>query len=242
MAKNVLVNSIDHQDLKVITERSANFGDNLWYTLTFPSEFRSLQAYYPIFFQKDVNTGKFHALALFGFQNEENLFLKDGKWDAGYIPLTIARQPFSIGIHKVSEDGEEKMQRMLHIDLDNPRVNKSKGEALFLEHGGNTPYLDMMADMLEVIHHGMLDSQEFIESLIELELLEAFTADITLQDGSKYQMVGFYTINEEKLNELNGNVLESLNKKGYLQAIYMALASQANVSHLIKRKNATLSH
>ena len=56
MANNVLLNSIDHQDLKVLTERSKAYGDNVWYTQTFPQEFRSVQAYYPIFFNKDPNT------------------------------------------------------------------------------------------------------------------------------------------------------------------------------------------
>ncbi|WP_438864710.1 SapC family protein [Neptunicella sp.] len=240
MPKHVLVNSVDHQNVKVITERSATYGDNVWYSLTFPSEFRSLQAYYPVFFQKDANTGKFHAIALFGFENDENLFLKNNQWDAAYIPLTIARQPFSIGIHTVQEEGEEKKQRMLHIDMDNPRVNHDSGEALFLDHGGNSPYLDMMADMLEVIHHGMLDSEKFINQLIELELLESFTLDVTLNDGSQYQMLGFYTINEDKLNELSGQALEELHRQGYLQAIYMAIASQANVRNLMNRKNALL--
>ena len=66
MANNVLLNSIDHQDLKVLTERSKAYGDNVWYTQTFPQEFRSVQDYYPIFFNKDPNTGKFFAAALFG--------------------------------------------------------------------------------------------------------------------------------------------------------------------------------
>ncbi|QJR80661.1 SapC family protein [Alteromonas pelagimontana] len=240
MAKNVLVNNVDHQDIKVIIERSETYGDNVWYTLTFPSEFRSLQSYYPVFFHKDANTGKFYAVALFGFENNENLFLKDNQWDAGYIPLTIARQPFSIGIHKVQENGEEKSQRMLHIDLENPRVNTEKGEALFLPHGGNSPYLDTVADMLEVIHHGMIDSEKFINTLIELELLESFTLDITLNDGSQYQMLGFYTINEDRLSELSADELAQLHRQEYLQPIYMAIASQANIRHLMNRKNALL--
>jgi hypothetical protein len=240
MANNVLLNSIDHQNLKVITEHSETYGDNLWYALTFPAEFRSIQAYYPIFFNKDPNTGKFYALALFGFQDKENLFLHEKKWDAPYIPLTVARQPFLIGVHKTQEEGVEKSQRMLHIDLDNPRVHKEQGEALFLPHGGNTPYLDRAADMLEVIHHGLIDSGKFVDALVELQLLESFTLDITLNDGSKNQMLGFYTINEDKLKELSSEVLASLHKQGYLQAIYMAMASQSNVRHLMNKKNAQL--
>lgn len=240
MANNVLLNSIDHQDLKIITERSEKYGDNLWYSLTFPSEFRSVQAYYPIFFNKDTNTGQFFSVAMFGFEDKENLFLADNKWDAPYIPLSVARQPFLIGLQKVNEDGEEKEQRVLHIDIDHPRVNKAEGESLFLEFGSNTPYLDTAADMLETIHHGIIDSKTFIDLLIEHELLESFTLDIQLNDGSKHQMVGFYTICEEKLNELGSDTLATLHARGYLQAIYMAIASQSNIRGLMNRKNHLL--
>lgn len=240
MANNVLLNSVDHQNLKVITERSEKYGDNVWFALTFPAEFRSVQAYYPIFFNKDSNTGQFFSVALFGFQDKENLFLSDNKWNAPYIPLSIARQPFLIGLQKVNEDGEEKEQRVLHIDIDHPRVNQEKGEALFLEFGGNTPYLDNAADMLEVIHHGIIDNTLFIDMLVEHDLLEPFTLDVVLNDSSSNQMVGFYTINEDKLIELSGETLAKLHYKGYLQAIYMAIASQSNIRSLLNRKNEQL--
>lgn len=240
MAKNVLLNSIEHQNLKVITKHSAEYGDNLWYSLTFPSEFRSAQAYYPIFFNKDADTGQFFAVTLFGFQDKENLFLTDKGWDAGYIPLTVARQPFLIGKQRVVEDGEEKEQRVLHLDIEHPRVNQEQGESLFLEFGGNSPYLDTVADMLEVIHHGLVDSKHFMAILVEHELLEPFTLDATLNDGSKRQLVGFYTINEDKLNALSSETLASLHTKGYLQAIYMAMASQSNIRELLNRKNQQL--
>lgn len=240
MANHVSINSSDHQNLKVITEHSEEYGDNVWFTLTFPTEFRSVQAYYPIFFNKDQSTGQFFSVALFGFQDNENLFLSNNQWDAAYIPLSITRQPFLIGVQKVVEDGTDHEQRVLHIDLEHPRVNKEKGEALFLEFGGNTPYLDNAADMLETLHHGLIDSKLFIDMLIEHELLESFTLDVTLNDESKNQMVGFYTINEDKLKELSSDTLTLLHDKGYLQAIYMTIASQSNIRTLMNKKNEQL--
>jgi len=240
MANNVLINSVDHQSVKVITEYSEIYHDNVWYGLTFPAEFRSAQAYYPIFFNKDSETGQFFSVAMFGFQDKENLFLADNGWDAGYIPLSVARQPFLIGVQKVNEDGEDKEQRVLHIDLEHPKVNSEKGEALFLEFGGNSPYLDNAADMLETLHHGIIDNKLFTDMLVEHDLLEQFTLDVELNDHSKHQMIGFYTINEDKLNALNSKTLTKLHEKGYLQAIYMAIASQANIRSLLNRKNKLL--
>ena len=238
MNQHMLLNSVEHKDLKIITTRSADYGDNQWFSVTFPAEFRSVQACYPIFFQKDQQTGQFFAVALYGFQNNENLFLQSGTWQASYIPLTHRRQPFLIGQQIVNEDGVEKKQRVIHIDMASPRVSTSQGEPLFHPYGGNTQYLDDIGDMLETIHHGLIDAKTFIDLLIEHELLESFTLDIKLNNGQQHQMIGFYTINEDKLAELSQEQLFQLHQQGYLQAIYMALASQARVRDLLNLKNA----
>ncbi|QIR14899.1 SapC family protein [Shewanella aestuarii] len=240
MPQHVLLNSVEHKDLKIITERSAKYGDNLWFSVTFPLEFRSVQAHYPIFFQKDSATGQFHSVALFGFKNGENLFLSDQGWQASYIPLTVRRQPFLIGLQTFQEDGIQQQQHVIHIDIDNPRVSQTEGVPLFHPFGGNTEYLDEVGDMLGAIHQGLNDSKTFIDTLLKHDLLESFTLDIELDNGNKHQMIGFYTINEEKLNLLSADVLASLHQKGYLQAIYMTMASQSNVRNLLDRKNAQI--
>lgn len=240
MANHVLVNNIDHKDLKINTQRHEKFGDNIWYAQTFPIEFRSVQAYYPIFFIKDPQTARFLPVALFGFQNAENLFLSENGWDAGYVPLMVQRQPFMIGRQMIKEDGVEKEHRVLTLDVENPRVNKEEGQPLFLEFGGNSDFLDRMADMMETIHHGVQDSENFVNMLSDLELLEPFTLDITLNDQSKNEMIGFYTINEEKFKDLSNDKIVDLHNSGYLHAIYMTLASQGNIRNLINRKNAKM--
>jgi hypothetical protein len=237
MANHVLLNNIAHKNVRVITERSERYGDNVMFAITFPLEFRSVQADYPIFFHKNNQTGQFHAIALFGFKDKENLFLGKGGWDAGYIPLTITRQPFLIGLQQYQEDGVTRKQRVIHVDMDNPRVNEAEGQVLFLEYGGNSPYLEHMVSVLDAIHNGYEDNENFIASLKELDLLESFTLDVKLHDGSSSQMQGFYTINEDKLGSLSGEALAKLNGYGYLQAIYMVIASHSNIRTLVNKKN-----
>jgi len=240
MTQIVLLNSAEHQELKINTDRGAALGDNLWFTPTFPLEFRSVQAQYPIFFHKDQQSGKLYPVALFGFSHQENLFLQTDNWQHSYIPLSVLRLPFLIGQQTVREDGVEQQQRVIHLDIEHPRVNKTQGEALFLPYGGNTPYLEQVAGMLETLHLGLQDGQQFVQQLLDLELLEAFTLDVQLDDGSKHQMIGFYTVNEDKLKLLQPEVLASLHQRGYLQAIYMTLASQSNIRTLLKLKNQLL--
>lgn len=237
MTKHVLLNSVQHGDLKVIQARGAEYGDAVWFSVTFPSEFRSVQTHYPIFFHKDPANGQFYPVAVFGFTHNENLFLQADNWQGCYIPLAIRRQPFLIGQQTVLEDGVETQQRVIHIDLDSARVSTEQGEPLFLPLGGNSPYLDSVASMLETIHNGILDNKVFIEALLQYQLLESFTLDVQLNNGEKHQMVGFYTIHEENLAALSSEQLADLHQRGYLQAIYMAVASQSNIRHLVNLKN-----
>jgi len=240
MANHVLLNNVDHKDLKVITSRSADYGDNVMYAITFPAEFGNLQAEYPIFFHKDHETGKFHAVAMFGFEPNENLYLNDEGWGAYYIPLTIQQQPFLIGFQNRLEDGVPKEQTVIHVDMDNPRISTTEGESVFLPHGGISEYLERINSILHAIREGLAQNQEFMEALIELELLESFTLDVELDDGSQHRLVGFYTINEDRLNELDGEALARLNEKRFLQPVYMAVASVANIRKLIDFRNARL--
>ncbi|MCK7598583.1 SapC family protein [Microbulbifer sp. CAU 1566] len=241
MANAVLLNNVEHRELRVITERSGKLGDNSWYALTFPLEFRALQGQYPIFFQKDANTGNFFPLVLLGLQPGENLYLRGEQWAASHIPLTIRRDPFLIGRQSFVEDGIQKSRRVIHIDLDSPRISREQGEPLFLEYGGSSPFLDSVSDMLDAIHMGIEQSEKFVRALQIHGLLESFTLDVTLNNGESSQLKGFYTIDEERLRALNGEDLNDLHKAGFLEAIYMAIASQSQLRRLIDEKNRRLA-
>lgn len=229
MSNPVLLNNLEHKDLRVIADHGAAYGDDVMFSLTFPLEFREVQAHYPIVFRRTGDAADaYEALALFGFESGENLFLGPRGWDAHYVPLAIERHPFLIGRH-----GDELS---VHIDLDHPRVNKTVGQELFLPYGGTSPYLERVNSVLLTLHQGLQAMPAFVQALVEHELLESFVADIELKDGSQHRLTGFHTINEERLQALPGAALERLNRAGHLQAIYMVVASLANFRDLIARR------
>jgi hypothetical protein len=199
--------------------------------VTFPSEFRDVQACYPIVFRKTVDGLGFEPIALFGFQDGENLFLKGERWDAPYLPMMVERQPFLIG---VSGD-----QLMINIDLDHPRVSQFDGEAIFLPHGGNTEFLEQTNSLLFAIHQG-LQSQAGFRRAAGTRAAGKLCARHRTQRRFQNRLVGFYTINEDRLQSLSGEAIAKLHAANYLQAIYLVIASLSNFRMLIDRKNALL--
>jgi hypothetical protein len=232
-----MLNNVDHKNLRVITDRAAEYGDNQWFAPTFAHEFRNLQSHYPIVFTKNPDTGKFQAVALLGFEVDENLFLTEDGWDAMYIPLSIVRQPFLIGFQQNNEDGVTSVEPVISVNMDSPRISETRGEPVFLEHGGNSEYLEQINSLLKLVHEGHERNQDFVDILLGMDLLESFVLDVELNDGSEHRMSGFYTINETSLRGLTGDDLVILNNNGYLEAVYMAIASLSNISILVERKN-----
>ena len=237
MPNHVAVNPTDHRDTRILESRNAMAGDGVMSCVTFPDEFRSVQAHYPILFQLDRERSAFRCVAIFGFEAGENLFLKDDRWDARYIPLAADVQPFSIGVPK---DGMG--DRKVVLDLDNPRVTTGQGNRLFDDAGLATPFLEGMSRKLSGLDQGYQKAGGFVDALRQHDLLEPLTLDITLADGSENRLLGFHIIHEERLAELDAETLKSLQSKGYLQAIYMAIASISNFAELIDRKNAQIRH
>lgn len=230
MPNHVLLNNVDHHDLRVITGIAAGLGDEVSSAPTFPAEFRDLQAYYPIAFHVSGD-GQVQPLALLGLRQGENLFLDGDHWNVPYRPLAIRRHPFLIGV----ADGEP----MIHIDLDHPRVSRDGdvGEALFLEFGGNTPLLEKSASILRSLHDGLQSNAAFGQALHQHQLLEPFVLDIQFDNGEPHRLVGLHIIAEERLYALDGAALQALARSGHLHAIHMAIASLSHLRDLIDRAN-----
>jgi hypothetical protein len=236
VAKHEILTSEAHRNLRVRTDRGNDLGDAVMTCLTFPAEFRQVQGAYPILFRMTPERDTFTPVALLGFENAENLFLVEGRWDARYIPLAIDIQPFLIG----SPDGEG--QRQVHIDLDSPRIADREGVRLFDDAGRPSPYLDSIAEKLGALDEGYRATGEFLSALRRYELLEPMMLEVTLDDGSTNRLVGFHVIAEEKLQALDPDSIAGLHRDGHLMPIFMAVASLANLSELIARKSRRAQH
>ena len=117
MSAHEVLSADAHRELRVRTERAPELGDGVMCCLAVPSEFRQVQNEFPILFRLDQERDRFTALAMFGFETGENLFLDGGRWDARYRPLALEIQPFMIGMPA----GGTKANQV-HIDMASRRI------------------------------------------------------------------------------------------------------------------------
>lgn len=241
MSNYALLDNVSHKDIKIVTEYSAKYGNNVGSVLTFPTEFSDIQKEYPILFQKDPETNKFSAIALLGFKKDENLYLNNGGWNASYIPAMVTREPFLIGYQNQTNLNIQDNNAMIHINMDSPRISDSSGTPIFLELGGNSPYLNKISHTLKVIHEGVALSDKMFDAFTHFDLIEPVKLDIHLNNGQEYSITGNYTINKEKLQSLSGSELKELNQTGFLQGAFLVISSMDNIYKLINIKNTMIS-
>lgn len=233
MSNHQILNPADHGALKIKTEAGAALGDGVSASLVVPAEFQRLACEYPILFQFDRERSAYSALALFGFEPGENLYVEDDRWESACKPLAMAVQPFLVGR---SQSGEGPAQ--VHVDMAHPRVSSgAEGIRVFDDQGQPTPYLAEVAEMIGALDDGYRASGDFFAALARYDLLEPFSMDVTLASGAMHRMVGYHLINEERLAGLEPGVLAELHRSGHLGPIYMAIASLGNLGKLVRRKN-----
>ncbi|WP_236985202.1 SapC family protein [Marinagarivorans cellulosilyticus] len=247
MARNELLDNITHKDLKVNPIYSSDLGDNVGSTITFVTEFSDVQKEYPILFRKDPPSNQYQAVVLLGLQQDENLFLQvqeqslqqnNPGWQAHYVPAAIARGPFMIGFQARQENGQEVVSPMVHVDMEHPKISTTQGVNVFLAQGGNSPYLEHISHLLNVVRDGVELNKRMFAVFEKYELIEPVAINVDLENSHKLKLKGFYTVNIERLTALDGDALKELSKTGFLQAAYFAISSLSNIKLLIAMKNA----
>lgn len=234
MSNHQILNPAEHGELRVHVAPGAAYGDKVMACLAIPNEFRRLATDYPILFRYDPAQRVFSALALMGFEQDENLFLDGAAWLAPAKPMAMAIQPFLVGRSR-----EPDAPAQVHVDLDHPRIAaEGEGVRVFDEQGRPTPYFEQLFAMLADLDEGYRASGPFFAALDRHELLEPYSIDVPGEGGGDHRLVGYHLINEEKLRTLEPGVLAELHAAGHLMPMFMALASLGNLAKLARRRTA----
>lgn len=221
----MVLDSLSHRKLRVHAQPALQYGDNQRFVAVVVNEFPILSLHYPILFSKDADTGQFYCGAMLGFDAGENLFLDEHRAHRLYRPLNLQRGPFFTA-------GSD-----LAVDLEHPRVAPSGDQALFDEAGAPTVYLQSIMGLMRDLRPGLERSRIFIDTLLSLNLIEPMTIEARFDDGSNREVTGLYTVNRDRLQDLADAAVVDLFRRGYLQLVYLMLASLKHVPTLAQKKN-----
>jgi len=241
MAHLVAIEPAHHQQLYVLPEQVDVHaaGQNLIPVV--PAELTHVATQLPLVLAKNGETGQFVLAALTGFAPNENLLLQQGRWQGLYLPLQIQRQPFFVG--KATPDADDYV---VCIDMDSPATGQNQplpagAELLFLADGSETEFYRQAKQRLVQLLQGEQQRDALIEVLLQCQLLQPMSLDITFADQSTTRLNGLYSIDADKLAALAPEQVVQLHQQGHLAAIYAILGSAAQIYGLIARKNQQLA-
>lgn len=235
MAKIEQLHNEKHRNIRITKKNDVSDLTNQNVLPIVLGEFAAAAMEFPIYFVKNPENEQFQVIALMGIQRGENLFVKDGKWDASYMPARYTHAPF--GLLRNSED---ENQFGIALDVENELVSETDGEALFDENGEETEFLkkqkEAMGKYLEQERFTMM----FAKELAEKDLLVTRTINVSLGE-KKMDIDGVAMIDEEKLKGLSDEDFLDLRKKGMMASIYTHLFSTRQMNNLLRRKAAVLN-
>ena len=228
------LDNVQHAALRLRRGHGARFGEEVNQVAVFASEFAQVQREYPILFARTPE-GALQAVAILGFDRDENLFLDGERWDAAYIPALLRRRPFSIG----TSDGES----VVCIDLADPRIaaEGDAGEPVFKTHGGNAPALDAALDALRALQVGAAAAAAMSALFDALGLVEPVKLHVQFDEHSGVDFDGYQALVPEKIAALDDAALGRLNRAGLLEVAVFAAASLGTMPRLVARKQRKLA-
>jgi SapC len=202
------------------------------------SEFRKAATQYPLVFAKNPETGRFGSYVLNGLGVEENLFWSGTELNVAYVPLNVRRQPFFVG---TDDAPQAPATNVLCIDLDSPCVDASGAKTIVNPDGSDSAYLQEILSILGELVAGKQRTEQFIASLLSLDLLAPIVLEIVLDDGTPLQVQGLYGLDEEKFRQLDAAKITSLWRAGYLDLIYAVMMASGQIFNLIRLKNRRIA-
>lgn len=231
-----------HQHIKIDTQKAQSHAKNLNMIPVVMAELSQIAVQQPIVFAKNSETGEFTLNALLGFEQHENLFYQQSQWQGVYLPLQLQRQPFFVG-----DTHSQQTQYPVCINLNSPAVvdnsaqSENNLEPIYTQSAEESGYFKQIKQCLGHLLQGEIDNKKLIDALLKYELLQPLSLEVTFENNKKTKLNGLYTINQEKLSQLNSDQITLLHQSALLPAIYTVVTSLGQIYPLIERKNAVLN-
>lgn len=228
----------EHQELRIRADRVEACAARQHLIPIVVSEFRKAATQYPIVFAKNPETGRFAPYVLSGLGLEENLFWSGTELDVAYVPLNVRRQPFYVG---ADDAPDAPAANVLCIDLDHPCLDNAGTRTIVNADGSDSAYLKEILAILGELVAGKSATEQFIATVLSLDLLAPIVLDIVLDDGVPLQVQGLYGLDEEKFRQLDAQNIASLWRAGDLDLIYAVMIASGRIFKLIRLKNQRIA-
>lgn len=224
-----LLNSEDHKKLRIDNTLIDCQDNKVNIASVTTGELSTLVHEYAIFITKGPTTGEFQLSAVLGLKSGENLYIKDNKWRATYLPLDILRRPFQAYL----PDPRKLNEGRIAIDIASEKVSETVGEALFDNEGNATEFLQKLQKTFAELMSGTEQTRTILEQANQLKLIESVTLNIDIPDRETTSLNGLYAFNKEALTRLSGIDLEQVHQSGLLQVSHLVLSSTLHLQKLI---------
>jgi len=186
---------------------------------------------YPIVFVTADNGATYMTMVILGLKAKQNLFVSPLGWDRSvYVPAYVRRFPFCMA--KVTVDNTQRDERVVCVVKE---AVVPEGNPLFDASGTPTAEWQALEKLLQEYETDLVRSEELCKAVADLDLLEPFNMQASLNSGATLQLTGMYRVNEVKLNELEPAKLQDLARKGVLSRVYSHLLSLENFRRLTDR-------
>lgn len=190
---------------------------------------------FPLFATKNSHNEFWTFSAMTSFVPNENLYVKNDKFDVVYRPTSVQSYPFY-----VMQSPSEENAYTIGILEDQGDFSKSTGEPLFDDKGQPSEAAKRRAQLLDADVQKDRQTAQFSLTLEELGLFKPLEMNVQLLDGDSKKIKGLHTIDEERLQTLSIEELDKLRKSGYLMPIHAMLMSLLQVNKLIALNNDDL--
>jgi hypothetical protein len=226
----VPLNTRQHGDWRSRTTNKAAWLANQHAIPLTVEEFAPAQRHFPIIFAAGPNPVP---LALMGLDEGANMFVgEDGTLpDQIYIPAYARRYPFLLA--KLSADAALS----LCLDPTTELVGAFADGAPLFENEDPSESCKATLDFCEQFEIAAQKTERFVTELREHDLLIDGEVTIQMEDSEQpFVYRGFRMVDENRLRELDGDVLHAWNANGVLPLIYLHLASLPLMRDIFARR------
>jgi len=225
------LNSRDHANWKSRTTENAKWMVNQHAVPLTAEEFVHAARHYPVIFSTSDQPVP---LALMGLNENVNVFFDDeGKLTSPvYVPAYARRYPFMLA--KLSPETEELS---LCFDPTSDLVGEFDEGMILFEDGEPSEACKSTLDFCRNFEEAGFRTTSFVEELEKHGLL--MDGEVSIQQPGNDQPFiyrGFKMIDQEKLRDLRGDVLRTMNQNGMLALIYAHLFSLDHMSEIFGRQ------